>query len=145
VAVFVNSALVIVSGATFYNNPDADFDDLYSLYALFQDSISDAAATIFAVSLLFSGVSAGIVATIAEALVACNYVLAIGLIFVTLPLVWYVTHERYMGVASDDGTCVVSFRNSVIGIGVAWFIWIVIVFMDIATVVLLGLGVTSDN
>jgi metal iron transporter len=186
VAIFVNSALIIVSGATFYNS-DADFDDLYSLYALFQDSISDVAATIFAVSLLFSGVSAGIVATMAgqtvmeaawqirvhpfwrrlitrsvaiipaliictadgeygmaQALVACNYVLAIGLIFVTLPLVWYVTHERYMLVPNDNGTNMVSFRNSVIGIGLAWFIWVVVVFMDVATIVLLGLGLNDD-
>jgi metal iron transporter len=139
VAVFVNSALVIIAGTAFYQPPSPDSDseevssDLYTLHALFHTTISPSAATLFAVSLLFSGISAGVVSTVAgqivmegaldirlspflrrlltrcvaivpalvialavgkdglsRALVACNYLLAIALVPITFPLVWYV-------------------------------------------------------
>ncbi|PMD64019.1 natural resistance-associated macrophage protein [Hyaloscypha bicolor E] len=63
VAVFVNSAVLIVAGAAF--TPDASDADLPGLYQLFNDTIGNGTGTIFALSLLFSGVSAGIVATMA--------------------------------------------------------------------------------
>ena len=190
VAVFVNSALIIISGASFYD-PDSDDEisgDLYDLYDLFSTVIAPAAGTLFAVSLLFSGISAGIVATMAgqmimegalkirinpflrrlatrcvaiipafivavsvgkdglsQALVACNYILAIGLIFITFPLVYYTSREKYMRVPTDDGTGTVSMRNSIPTAAVAWIIWTVVVVMDVATVVLIGLGITSDD
>lgn len=66
VAVFVNSALIIISGAAFYEPGGNDMsDDLYDLYEVFADVIGPAAGMLFAVSLLFSGVSAGIIATMA--------------------------------------------------------------------------------
>ncbi|MCJ1407201.1 hypothetical protein MMC19_001272 [Ptychographa xylographoides] len=34
-------------------------------------------------------------------LTTVNYILSIGLIFVLLPVVWYVTHDKYMGVPND--------------------------------------------
>jgi metal iron transporter len=63
VAVFVNSAVLIVAGAAF--TPDDSNADLPGLYKLFNDTIGNGTGTIFALSLLFSGISAGIVATMA--------------------------------------------------------------------------------
>jgi metal iron transporter len=63
VAVFVNSAVLIVAGAAF--TPEDSDADLPGLYQLFNDTIGNGTGTIFALSLLFSGVSAGIVATMA--------------------------------------------------------------------------------
>jgi metal iron transporter len=67
IAMFVNSAVLIVAAAAL---PDSAGDaDLFGMYALFQSSISQSAATIFAIGLLFSGSSAGIVATMAGQIV----------------------------------------------------------------------------
>jgi metal iron transporter len=67
IAMFVNSAVLIVSAAAF---PDSAADaDLYGMYALFKTSLGQSAATIFAIGLLFSGSSAGIVATMAGQIV----------------------------------------------------------------------------
>lgn len=63
VAIFVNSAVLIIAGATFTN--DAADADLPGLYRIFVETIGQASGTIFAVSLLASGISAGIVATMA--------------------------------------------------------------------------------
>lgn len=84
---------------------------------------------------------------LSQALVACNYVLAIGLIFITFPLVYYTSSSKYMQVRSDEGwgTGTVSMRNNVVTAGVAYLIWFVVVFMDIATMVLIGLGLTDDD
>ncbi|KAK3386973.1 putative vacuolar transport protein ESP1 [Podospora didyma] len=193
VAVFVNSALVIISGAAFYNpEPDEDdepvSDDLYDLYGLFNDTISPVAGIMFAVSLLFSGISAGIVATMAgqvvmegalnirlspflrrlitrcvaiipaliiavsvgqdglsRALVACNYLLAIALIPITFPLIYYTGRTKMMQVPSDDGTTMVNLKNNILVASIAWLLWLLVVVMDIATVVLAGLGVTAAD
>ncbi|OTB09581.1 hypothetical protein M426DRAFT_316133 [Hypoxylon sp. CI-4A] len=64
-ALFVNSAILIVAGASLFNNPDALETDIFGIHDLLSQSISPAAGTIFALALLFSGVSAGIVCTIA--------------------------------------------------------------------------------
>ena len=67
ITVFVNSAILIVTAVRL---PESTGDaDLFGMYSLFQTSIGQAAATIFAISLLFSGTSAGIVATMAGQLV----------------------------------------------------------------------------
>jgi metal iron transporter len=68
VAVFINSAILIISVTSLSGAP-ADAD-LYSMYDLFVKTISQAAGTIFGLALLFSGISAGIVATMAGQLVA---------------------------------------------------------------------------
>jgi metal iron transporter len=190
VAVFVNSALVVISGSAFYN-PDDDNSvsgDLYDLYNLFSDTISPASGVIFAVSLLFSGVSAGIVSTMAgqivmegalkikvspflrrlitrcvaiipaliiavsvgqeglsQALVACNYILAIALIFIISPLVYFTSFSKYMSVPSDDGTGTVSMRNNLPTSIVAWILWLLVTVMDIATIVLVAMGIAGDD
>lgn len=63
VAVFVNSATLIVAGASL--SEAAGRADLPGMYQLFVDTIGQGAGTMFALALLFSGISAGIVATMA--------------------------------------------------------------------------------
>ncbi len=186
IAIFVNSALVIIAGSAFYNNPDTD-GSIEDLYNLFSTTISPIAAVLFAVSLLFSGVSAGIVATmagnivmegalnirvspflrrlitrcvaiipafiiavsvgedgLAQALVGCNYVLSIGLVFITFPVIWFTCGNKYMSVTLDDGLGTVSMKNHWFNSICAWLIWLLVMVMDIATIVLLGLGIGGD-
>jgi metal iron transporter len=69
-ALFVNSAILIVAGASLYGIPDADEASLFSIYELLSNSIAPAAGTVFALALLLSGVSAGIVCTIAGQMVS---------------------------------------------------------------------------
>lgn len=69
-ALFVNSAILIVAGAALYNNPDALDADIFGIHDLLSKSISPAAGIIFALALLLSGVSAGIVCTIAGQMVS---------------------------------------------------------------------------
>lgn len=68
-ALFVNSAIVIVSGVSLYNNADAPEADIFSIHQLLSTSISSAAGTVFALALLLSGVSAGIICTISGQMV----------------------------------------------------------------------------
>ncbi|MCJ1417408.1 hypothetical protein MMC32_003752 [Xylographa parallela] len=211
IAIFVNSAILIVAAGSL--TPDAGDADLPGMYALFVSSISQAAGTIFALALLFSGISAGIIATMAGQLVCegalnwrmspflrrlvtrsiailpgiviagalgqtglaaalngCNVVLSIVLIFITAPLVWYTSRHKYMTVAIDadhrveplaaaevpDANGDAEQRNPAIELGtksfannwattiVALLIWFLVTFMNVATIVFLGLGVGGD-
>jgi metal iron transporter len=63
-ALFVNSAILIVAGASLYDNPDALEADLFGIHDLLSSNLGSAVGTIFALALLFSGISAGIVCTI---------------------------------------------------------------------------------
>lgn len=65
-ALFVNSAILIVSGASFFNNAAAGDADLFGIYRLLSTNIAPAAATVFALALLMSGLSAGLVTTVAS-------------------------------------------------------------------------------
>ncbi|KAL3956407.1 hypothetical protein ACCO45_009253 [Purpureocillium lilacinum] len=69
-ALFVNSAILIVAGASLYQNPDALDADIFGIHDLLSKSISPAVGTIFALALLLSGISAGIVCTIAGQMVS---------------------------------------------------------------------------
>lgn len=69
-ALFVNSAILIVSGASLYGQPDATDADLFSIHNLLSQSIAPVAGTLFALALLLSGTSAGIVCTIAGQMVS---------------------------------------------------------------------------
>ncbi|KAI1318549.1 natural resistance-associated macrophage protein [Xylariaceae sp. FL0255] len=64
-ALFVNSAILIVAGASLYQNPSAPSADIFGIHTLLSSSIGYSAGVIFALALLFSGVSAGVVCTIA--------------------------------------------------------------------------------
>ncbi|PHH88540.1 hypothetical protein CDD83_7407 [Cordyceps sp. RAO-2017] len=69
-ALFVNSAILIVAGASLYGVPDAVDADIFKIHDLLSRSISPGAGTVFALALLLSGVSAGIVCTIAGQMVS---------------------------------------------------------------------------
>ena len=71
-ALFVNSAILIVSGASLSKLPkdQTNSADLFSIHALLSSSIAPVAGTIFALALLLSGTSAGIVCTIAGQMVS---------------------------------------------------------------------------
>ncbi|OCK84083.1 natural resistance-associated macrophage protein [Lepidopterella palustris CBS 459.81] len=69
-ALFVNSAILIVAGSSLSNLPDASNADLFSIHDLLASSMAPAAGTIFALALLLSGTSAGIVCTIAGQMVS---------------------------------------------------------------------------
>jgi metal iron transporter len=77
-ALFVNSAILITAGASLYGTGAADAD-LFGIHDLLSRSIAPAAGTIFALALLLSGISAGIVCTIAGQMVsegALNWTIA---------------------------------------------------------------------
>lgn len=60
-ALFVNSAILITAGAWLYNNSEATEADLFGIHKLLSDTIAPIAGTLFALALLLSGTSAGIV------------------------------------------------------------------------------------
>lgn len=74
IAVFVNSAILIVAGTTLYGKPDAEDADLLSIYRMLSEYISPAAGMIFALSMLFSGQSAGIVCTMAGQIISEGFI-----------------------------------------------------------------------
>jgi metal iron transporter len=45
----------------------------------------------------------------------------------------------------EEGLVVVDMKNHWVTAGVAWLLWVLVVVMDVATVVLVGLGVTEDD
>lgn len=69
-ALFVNSAILIVAGASLYTVTGADNADLFGIHALLSSTMAPIAGTIFALALLLSGTSAGIVCTIAGQMVS---------------------------------------------------------------------------
>ncbi|OAL31107.1 hypothetical protein AYO22_01249 [Fonsecaea multimorphosa] len=69
-ALFVNSAILIVAGASLYGNNDAANADLFGIHALLDQTLGKVAGVIFALALLMSGTSAGIVCTMAGQMVS---------------------------------------------------------------------------
>lgn len=69
-ALFVNSAILIVAGASLHGQSEAADADLFSIHGLLSRSIAPVAGTMFALALLLSGTSAGIVCTIAGQMVS---------------------------------------------------------------------------
>ena len=69
-ALFVNSAILIVAGSALYNNGGAADADLFSIHALLSSTLAPAAGIVFALALLLSGTSAGIVCTMAGQMVS---------------------------------------------------------------------------
>ncbi|KAJ9256565.1 hypothetical protein DTO207G8_2568 [Paecilomyces variotii] len=190
-ALFVNSAILIVAGAALYGTPGAGDADLFGIYDLLSGSISPAAGTIFALALLLSGLSAGIVCTMSGQMVsegmlrwsikpwlrrlitrsisiipsiaiagavgkdglnatlnATQVVLSVILPFVTAPLIYFTCRNRYMTVrcgestGEGDDTSVESakMRNNWFIAILGVLIWLVIAIMNIALLVLVGLG-----
>jgi metal iron transporter len=201
-ALFVNSSILIVAGASLYGAGDDSTASLFSIHALLSASISPAAGTIFALALLLSGVSAGIVCTIAgqmvsegalrwtvapwlrrlitrsisitpsiiiagaigaegltTALNASQVALSIALPFVSAPIIYFTARSKFMTVHSTDSnddheqdhgiggsgataTSVTetSMVNSWLTTGCALVIWLIMAAMNVANLVLLGLG-----
>jgi len=69
-ALFVNSAILIVAGASLSNVAGATSATLFDVHDLLSRTLAPAAGTIFALALLLSGTSAGIVCTIAGQIVS---------------------------------------------------------------------------
>lgn len=74
VALFVNCAILVVSGATLYGTPGAADADLYSIHDLLSINLAPVAGTIFMLALLMSGQSAGIVCTMAGQIVSEGHI-----------------------------------------------------------------------
>jgi metal iron transporter len=192
-ALFVNSAILIVAGASLYGLPEADDADLFSIHQLLAESVAPVAGTLFALALLLSGTSAGIVCTISgqmvsegqlnwtikpwlrrlitrlisitpsiiiagavgreglgRALEGSQVALSVILPFVSAPLIWFTCRGKYMKVAvprdagghgGDGEEQYVQMRNHWVTAGFAVVIWGVIVIMNVALLVLVGLGV----
>lgn len=201
-ALFINSAILIVCGASLYKVSGADDADLFGIYNLLREQIAHAAATVFAVALLLSGCSAGIVCTLAgqmiaegqinwklkpwvtrlltrsisivpailvagtlgkqglsDALVGSQVALSVILPFVSAPVIYYTSRNKYMHVVSTTTTTtsaegdrseteapemrreVINMRNHWLVAVIAGAIWLIIVIMNVANIVLTGLGV----
>jgi len=197
-ALFVNSAILITAGASLYGSDAAADGDLFGIYDLLSSTISRGAAIIFALALLFSGLSAGVVCTIAGQMVsegALNWTvkpwvrqlmtrtlsiipsiivagavgkdglnaalngsqvaLSVILPFVSAPLVYFTCRNKYMTVGGSPARNAEDVQESVepetredkIGMRNHWIvsilavlIWLVIVVMNVALLVFVGLG-----
>lgn len=219
-ALFINSAILIVAGASLYGSEEAQNDDIFAIHNLLSQSLGKGAGILFALALLLSGISAGIVCTIAgqmvsegalawrmppwarrlitrsisitpsiiiaggvgregldAALNASQVVLSAVLPFVSAPLIYFTCLNTYMKVeqpgrvsegqgrgrntaavqartldgvmeepitggdnAQDTGTIYVHMRNSIPVAVLAVLVWLIITAMNIANLVLLGLG-----
>ena len=64
-ALFVNSAILVVAGASLSTSSAAGSGNLFGIHELLSTTLAPVAGTIFALALLLSGTSAGIVCTIA--------------------------------------------------------------------------------
>ncbi|KAF2089654.1 natural resistance-associated macrophage protein [Saccharata proteae CBS 121410] len=200
-ALFINSSILIVAGASLYGHPGADDADLFGIHDLLSRTLAPIAGTIFALALLLSGISAGIVCTIAGQMVSEGQIrwtckpwirrlftrsisivpsiiiagavgknglsaalngsqvaLSVILPFVSAPLVYFTCRNKYMTVSVNGSGIgprasrteaemgqgaqaeVVKMRNHWITTGFAVAIWGVIVVMNVALLVLVGMG-----
>lgn len=69
-ALFINSSILIVAGASLYGSEEAQNDDIFAIHDLLTQSLGKGAGVLFALALLLSGVSAGLVCTIAGQMVS---------------------------------------------------------------------------
>ncbi|KAL9123946.1 MAG: hypothetical protein Q9217_006678 [Psora testacea] len=193
-ALFVNSAILIVAGASLSSDSAAESADLFGIHDLLAKTIAPVAGTIFALALLLSGTSAGIVCTIAgqllsegalnwtiapwmrrlltraisitpsiiiagavgkeglsAALNASQVALSVCLPFVSAPLIYFTCRNKYMVVGGPRTTDSeemeeemegVKMRNHWIVSAFAVAVWLVLVVMNVALLVLVGLGKT---
>ncbi|KAJ5205897.1 Natural resistance-associated macrophage protein [Penicillium cf. griseofulvum] len=193
-ALFVNSAILIVAGAALYDVPGGGSANLFGIHSLLSKSIAPGAGLVFALALLLSGISAGIVCTIAgqmvsegmlnwtvkpwlrrlitrsisitpsiiiaasvgkegldRTLTASQVVLSVILPFVSAPLIWFTCLNRYMTVRTEEASeregevdvITVPMRNDLLTSVVAVLVWIIIVMMNMALLVLVGMGKAS--
>ncbi|KAI9779660.1 MAG: hypothetical protein M1816_003448 [Peltula sp. TS41687] len=182
-ALFVNSSILIVAGASLSDKADAQDADLFGVHDLLSKTLAPVAGTIFALALLLSGTSAGIVCTIAgqmvsegalnwtitpwlrrlitraisitpsiiiagavgrkglsAALTASQVVLSVLLPFVSAPIIYFTCRNRYMTVPASGNDPPGRMRNNWLTSILALAIWLIITVMNVALLVLLGLG-----
>lgn len=185
-ALFVNSAILITAGAALYGVSGADEADLFGIHDLLSRTMAPAAGTIYALALLLSGISAGIVCTIAGQMVSegqlslkmkpwvrrlftrsisvtpsiiiagavgrdglnaalngSQVALSVILPFVTAPLIYLTCRNKYMTVATregEGGVDGIQMRNNWITGIIAVLLWLLIVVMNVALLVLVGMG-----
>lgn len=191
-ALFVNSSILIVAGASLSSNEAAESADLFGIHDLLAKTLAPAAGTIFALALLLSGTSAGIVATISgqmlsegalnwtiapwlrrlitraisitpsiiiaaavgqkglsDALNGTQVALSVVLPFVSAPLIYFTCRNKYMVVAGTESSGnvndnesveTVKMRNHWLVSAFAVAIWLVIAVMNVALLVLIGMG-----
>ncbi len=191
-ALFVNSAILIVAGGSLSSIEDAQNANLFGIHDLLSKTVAPVAGTIFALALLLSGTSAGIVCTIAgqmlsegalqwtiapwmrrlltrsisitpsiiiagavgknglsAALNGTQVALSVVLPFVSAPLIYFTCRNKYMVVSGpepaadeefDQEVEMVKMRNHWLVSGFAVIVWLVIAVMNVALLVMLGLG-----
>ena len=197
-ALFVNSAILIVAGASLSSTSAAESGDLFGIHTLLSKNLAPAAGTVFALALLLSGTSAGIVCTIAgqilsegalnwkiapwlrrfatrtvsiipsiiiagavgkeglsAALNATQVALSVALPFISAPLIYFTCRNKYMIVGGltrvarndPDGELELDDEPELMKMRNAWWlsvfavlIWLIITIMNVALLVLLGLG-----
>lgn len=201
-ALFINSAILIIAGASLYGSSQAaQGADIFAIHDLLAASLGRGAGVLFALALLLSGVSAGIVCTIAgqmvsegalswnvrpwlrrlitrsmsitpsiiiagavgregldTALNASQVALSVVLPFVSAPLIYFTCMNKYMKVLpgrarfavegganhnnndAPDKPENVKMANSMPVVIIAAVIWLIIAAMNVANLVLLGLG-----
>lgn len=197
-ALFVNSAILIVAGASLSSTSPAQNGNLFGIHDLLSTTLAPAAGTVFALALLLSGTSAGIVCTIAgqmlsegalqwkvapwvrrsatrsisivpsiiiagavgkkgltAALNATQVALSIVLPFTSAPLIYFTCRNKFMVVGGagaqrteeaeqehemDQELDTKKMRNHWMVSVLAVIIWLVIIIMNVALLVLLGLG-----
>lgn len=181
-ALFVNSAILIVAGASLSDNSNATSADLFGIHDLLSTTLAPGAGTVFALALLLSGTSAGIVCTIAgqmvaegqlrwtvkpwvrrlmtrsisitpsiiiagaigrsglsAALEASQVALSVILPFVSAPLIYFTCRNKFMTV-EDGSEGGLGMRNHVVVIVLGIALWLLIAVMNVALLVLVGLG-----
>lgn len=197
-ALFVNSAILIVAGASLSSASSSENGNLFGVHDLLSRTLAPAAGTVFALALLLSGTSAGIVCTIAgqmlsegalqwkiapwlrrfatrtisiipstiiaasvgkkgltAALNATQVVLSVALPFISAPLIYFTCRNKYMVVGGTNATQTdgeedelemdheldaKKMRNHWAVSVLAVLVWLVITIMNVALLVLLGLG-----
>jgi metal iron transporter len=185
-ALFVNSAILITAGASLYGVSGADEADLFGIHDLLSRTMAPVAGTIYALALLLSGISAGIVCTIAGQMVSegqlslkmkpwvrrlftrsisvtpsiiiagavgreglnaalngSQVALSVILPFVTAPLIYLTCRNKYMTVATregEGGEDGVKMANNWLTGTIAVLLWLLICVMNVALLVLVGLG-----
>lgn len=72
-ATFVNAAMVII-GASIYGTPQADGASLFTFSAIMKRYVNQQAVTIFAITLLLTGLSSTFLVTMASEIITCGFV-----------------------------------------------------------------------
>ncbi|KAJ5101676.1 hypothetical protein NUU61_003898 [Penicillium alfredii] len=167
-ALFVNSSILIVAGASLYGVPEGSDADLFGIHKLLTESIAPAAGLIFALALLLSGISAGIVCTIAGQMVSEGMLKwsirpwLRRLITRSISIIPSIIIAAAVGRHGLDKTLTASqvvlspgpgvddievaevpFRNHFILSVVSVLVWLLIAVMNVALLVLVGMGKAS--